>query len=139
MKLNHNNNNKPARIKPVLKTLPFIVSGKDQNGNDYDADSALNIVADLQDNAVFEKLSVMATIAKKTILNKEDARGVMSVARVQAYNVDKGEVDLLFFGKNAEHASIVDDMVVVPRVRLGRDTDEVVTILAFEIVNAMEA
>ena len=135
----NNNTNKPARIKPVLKTLPFIVSGKDQNGNDYDADSALNIVANLQDNAVFEKLSVMATIAKKVALGKEDARGVMSVARVQAYNVDKGEVDLLFFGKNAEFANIVDDMVVVPRVRLGRDTDEVSTILAFEIVNAMDA
>lgn len=138
MKPNHNNN-KPARIKPVLKTLPFIVSGKDQNGNDYDADSALNIVTDLQDNAVFEKLSVMATIAKKVALGKEDARGVMSIARVQAYNVDKGEVDLLFFGKNAELANAVDDMVVVPRVRLGRNTDEVATILAFEIVNAMEA
>ena len=135
----NNNTNKPARIKPILKTLPFIVSGKDQKGNDYDADSALNIVTDLQDNAVFEKLSVMATIAKKIALGKEDARGVMSIARVQAYNADKGEVDLLFFGKNAELADVVNEMVVVPRVRMGRDTDEVATILAFEIVNAMEA
>ena len=134
-----NNNNKPARIKPVLKTLPFIVSGKDQYGNDYNADSALDIVTNLQDNNVFEKLSVMANIAKKIALGKEDARGVMSVARIQAYTVDNGEVDLLFFGKNAEFANVVDNMVVVPRVRLGRDTDDVATILAFEIVNAMDA
>lgn len=131
--------NKPARTKPVQKALPFIVTGKDQNGNDYDANSALAIVADLQNTGVFEKLSIMATINKKTILNKEDARGIMSVARVQSYNAESGEVDLLFFGKNTEHAAAVDGMAVVPRVRTERDSNRVATILAFEIVNMMEA
>ena len=134
-----NNNNKPVRNKPVLKTLPFVASGKDQHGYDYDAESAEAIVADLQKNGTFTKLSVMATMAKKVAFNKDDARGVLSVARVQSFNSEKGEMDLLFFGKNTEFANNMDNMVVVPRIRLGRDTDKVETILSFEIVPAMEA
>lgn len=135
--MNPKNTNK--RVKPITKTLPLVVSGKDQNGYDYDADSALDIVADLQSSDVFEKLSVMATIAKSVVLNKEDARGVMNVARITSYNPETKEMDLLFFGKNTETAPKVEDMVIVPRVRLGRDTDKVATVLSFEIVNAMEA
>lgn len=136
MKPNNNNN---KRVKPITKTLALVASGKDQNGYDYDANSALEIVADLQENAVFDKLSIMATMAKSVVLNKEDARGVMNVARVTGYNAETREIDLLFFGKNTELASKVDPMVVVPRVRLGRDTDKVATILSFEIVDAMDA
>ena len=135
--MNPKNTNK--RVKPITKTLPLVVSGQDQNGYDYDADSALDIVADLQSSDVFEKLSVMATIAKSVVLNKEDARGVMNVARITSYNPETKEMDLLFFGKNTETAPKVEDMVIVPRVRLGRDTDKVATVLSFEIVNAMEA
>lgn len=136
MKPNNNNN---KRVKPITKTLALVASGKDQNGYDYDANSALEIVADLQENAVFDKLSIMVTMAKSVVLNKEDARGVMNVARVTGYNAETREIDLLFFGKNTELASKVDPMVVVPRVRLGRDTDKVATILSFEIVDAMDA
>lgn len=138
--MRHNNNNsKPARVKPVTKTLPFVVTGKDQWGKDYSAESANAIVAELQSNGTFEKLAVMATIAKKVLFNKEDARGVADVARIQSYNVETGEFDLLFFGRNTEHAAKMDDMVVVPRVRCGYNTDEVVSIMSFEIVPQMEA
>lgn len=130
--------NKPARTKPVVKALPFIVTGKDQHGNDYDANSALALVADLQEAGTFDKLSIMAIVGKKYILNKEDAHGTMSIARVQSYNAESGNVDLLFFGKNTEYANAVENMAVVPRVRTDRDS-KVTTILAFEIVNMMEA
>lgn len=136
---NEKKSNKPARTKPVHKVLPLVITGTDQNGNVYDADSALAIVADLQNAGVFDKLSIMATVGKDLILNKEDARGIMSVARVQSYNAESGEVDLLFFGKNTEYAAVVNDMAVVPRVRTERDSKKVTTILAFEIVNMMEA
>ena len=44
-------------------------------------------------------------------------------------------IDLLFFGKNATYANnITDNMVVVPRVRLDRETNKAVTILGFEII-----
>lgn len=134
-----NNNNRPARVKPIQKLIPLVVTGKNQHGYDYDAQSAKDIVAELQSNGTFEKLSVMATIAKKTLFNKEDARGYVDVARIQGYNVETGEVDLLFFGKNTEHANNMDNMVVVPRVRCGRDTTEVATIMSFEIVPEMDA
>ena len=134
-----NNNNKPARTKPVQMNLPFIVTGKEQHGNDYDVNSVNALVADLQSTGTFDKLSVMATVAKKVVLNKEDARGVMSVARIQSYNAENGEIDLLFFGKNAEYAAACSGMAVVPRVRCERDSKKVATILAFEIVDMMEA
>ena len=133
------NNNKPARTKPVQMNMPFIVTGKDQYGNDYDADSVNELIADIQSTGTFDKLSIMATVAKKVVLNKEDARGVMSVARIQSYNPENGEIDLLFFGKNAEYADKCSGMAVVPRVRCDRDSKKVTTILAFEIINMMEA
>ena len=131
----NNNNNKPVRTKPVQMNLPFIVTGKDQHGNSY----VNTLIEDLQSAGTFDKLSVMATVAKKVVLNKEDARGVMSVARVQSYNAENGEIDLLFFGKNAEYATACSGMAVVPRVRYERDSKKVTTIIAFEIVDMMEA
>jgi len=139
MRPNNNRDSKPARVKPITKTLPFVVTGQDQWGNEYDAESAKAIVAELQTNGTFVKLAVMATIAKKVLFNKEDARGVADVARIQSYNVETGEVDLLFFGRNTEHAAKMDDMVVVPRVRCGYKTTEVASIMSFEIVPQMEA
>ena len=53
-------------------------------------------------------------------------------------SAESGNVDLLFFGKNTEYAATVENMAVVPRVRTDRDS-KVTTILAFEIVNMMEA
>lgn len=135
MKSNNNKKAKPEFAKPVTKTLDFVVIGYDQNGNEYDADSAKDLVADLQASGTFDKLSVMATISRSTVLNKEDAHGVMSIARVMKYNKEAGSIDLLFFGKNATYANnITDNMVVVPRVRLDRETNKAVTILGFEII-----
>lgn len=132
-------NKQPARVKPISKSLPLVITGKDSYGNDYDADSASTLISDLQNNDVFTKLTVMATVAKKICFNKEDARGVTSIARIMGYNHDTGDIELLFYGKNVEFANNIDGMVIVPRVRTNRDTNEVTTITAFEIVPEMEA
>lgn len=130
---------KPVRAKPVTVGLPLVVTGKTPNGVDYSVESLNKLVGELQDCGCFTKLSVMATMAKSVLFNKDDARGTATVARITAFNTEDGNMSLLFFGKNVDLADRVKDMVVVPRVRLAHNSDEVETVLSFELVNAMEA
>ena len=127
-----------VKKKPVTTTIPFVVTGNDQYGNEYNADTATALVEKLRDNAVFSELSVMATIAKTTLFGKE-TKGNLNLARVMDYNSDTGDMSLLFFGKNVDHAERMDGMVVVPRVMIDRDSGVVTCITGFEVVPAMEA
>lgn len=140
--MKHNNNNKPAtnnKPKFVNKTLPLVASGMDNHGHEYDADSAIELITNLHDTGVFTKLSVMANVANALLVNKEDAKGTRSVARVQSFDAAEKTVNLTFFGKNVDTAEKLENMVVVPRVRTGRDSTKVETILFFELVNPMDA
>lgn len=128
---NKNNDRKPN--KPVMRSIPMQVSGVDNYGNTYNPVSLYDIMDDLQNAGVFSKLSVAVTMSKKLIMDDENAKGVMSVARISSYDKDSSEISITFFGKNTEYADMVKDMVIIPRVRTGRDTEDVSTILAFEI------
>ena len=124
--------------KPVTVNVPFVVTGVDQHGNSYNAESATMLVEKLRDNNVFTELSVMATIAKTTLFGKE-TKGNLNLARVMDYNSDTGDMALLFFGKNVDHADKMEDMVIVPRVMTDRDTSDETCITGFEVVPAMDA
>lgn len=128
-------NNKP---KTVVKSLPLILSGKDHKGKDYDVESCKQLLNDLQEAGVFNKLSVNVTIAKSLIDSNYD-RGIMTIARIQSIDIEEGEIVIMVFGKNAEYANILNDKVIVPRVRIGRDSNEVTTIFGFEAVNELDA
>lgn len=121
--------------KPIMKALPLVVTGHDNKGREYDTNSAITLIEDLQNVGVFTKLSVDVTMAKTICLNNPDAKGVMSIARLQSFDPDTMEITVMLFGKNTEFADkISNKMVIEPRVRTGRDSNEVVTILGFEIV-----
>lgn len=121
--------------KPITMVLPLAVSGVDGRGNEYDASSAFNLMSDLQIFDVFTKLSVDVTLAKSVCFNDDEAKGTISVARLQSYNPETNEVSITFFGKNTKYADkITSDMVVVPKVRTARDSTEVITIVGFEIM-----
>lgn len=124
--------------KPVFVNLPFVITGKDFKGNDYDADSCAQIVTSLSENDVFSMLNISATMAKKICFNDESAKGTINVARIQAFDVDDG-MKLGFFGNNTKYAEMLDGMVVVPRVRTEKNSTKVVCINSFEIVPEMEA
>ena len=125
--------------KPVTTTIPFVVTGNDQYGNEYNAGTATALVEELRDNGVFSKLSVMATMTKANLFGKEDAKGNLNLARVMDYNSETGDISLLFFGKNVDHADRMENMVIVPRVMTDRETSDVTCITGFEVVPAMEA
>lgn len=135
MKPNFNKNNN--KNKPVLVSLPLVFTGVDKNGRNYDVDSCKKIISDLQDADVFKKLSVSTGIARSLV--EDDAKGTLTIARIQSVDVDTWDVSLMLFGQNTEHADTIKDFVIVPHVRTGRDSDEVISILRFEIVRAMDA
>lgn len=138
MKFDQKKNNKAKGIKPVTKVLSLVVTGKDQKGNEYDVDSCKAIVKDLQDSGCFDKLSVNVTIARNRVV-AEDAKGIITLGRLLSYNAETGDIEILLMGKNTEYADFISEYVIVPRVRVGRNSNEVVTILGFEVVPAMEA
>lgn len=131
-------NTKTPKLKPVEKILPMIFTGKDQRGQEYDVESCKNILIDLQTAKCFEKLSVSISLAR-SFIGDENALGSVNFGRFNDYNIDTEEVTVLILGKNIENADIVTDMVVVPRVRVARDSTEVTSILGFDIVPAMDA
>ena len=133
-----NNKSATPRIAPVTKVLPLVVTGTDNRGNNYDPVQVNERVEHIQSCSIFDILSVNASLAKSICFNNADLKGQISVARIKSYDVATGNMELIFIGKNTEFASIVDDMVVVPRVRLNRDGN-VESILSFDIVPAMEA
>lgn len=122
--------------KPVKLNLAFVVTGVDQKGNDYDAASAKSIMTDLQNAGCFEKLSVSVGIAREKL---NAGKGVMTLGRLQSYNVETEEIEVLLIGKNVELADTVKDMVIIPRVRTAYNSTEVTSILGFDVVPAMEA
>ena len=130
--------NKSKSFKPVTKTLPLVFIGKDNRGNEYDVDSCRELIADLQNSGCFDKLSVGITIARNLIVN-EDAKGVTTVARFLEFDTQTEDVQILVMGKNAAFAEKMDDMVIIPRVRIEKDSTIVSAILGFELVPAMEA
>lgn len=138
MKFDQKKTNKAKGIKPITKVLSLVFTGKDQKGNDYDVVSCKNIVKELQEAGCFEKLSVSVTIARSRVVD-EDAKGMLNFARFQKYDTETGDVEILLMGKNTEYVDFISDYVIVPRVRVGFKSTEVVSILGFEIVPAMEA
>ena len=138
MKFEQKKTNKAKGIKPITKVLSLVFTGKDQKGNEYDVNTWKKIVKELQEAGRFEKLSVSVTIARSRVVD-EGVKGMLNFARFQKYDAETGDVEILLMGKNTEYADFVSDMVIVPRVRVGRYSNEVVSILGFEIVPAMEA
>ena len=131
MKSNFNKN------KPVLVSLPLIFTGVDKNGRNYDVDSCKKIISELQNDEVFKKLSVSAGIQKHLV--EDDAKGTLTIARIQSVDIDTWDVSLMLFNKNTEYADTIKDFVIIPYVRTGRDDDIVTSILRFEIVLLMDA
>lgn len=134
-----NKNSAPRKNnKPVTKILPLITSGVDSYGNPYNPDSLYDLLCDLEDSKVFTKLSVSLTI-EKVYLGDNNGRGVKTIARVQSYDKANGQMSICLFGQNTEYANILNGMVIVPKVRINRNSEEVSTILGFDIVPATKA
>jgi len=134
------NKQQDNRPKPIFKTLPLVVTGRDAKGNEYDVESCKEIMATLANADVFAKLNVGAMAARSLVSNDADAKGTMTVAAIEKYDAETENVELVFAGKNLEVAGLIDDtMVIVPRVRSNHKTGIVSKIFGFEIVPAMEA
>lgn len=132
-----NKNNRSNKPKPVTLNVVVSTSGADRFGNEYNVESVHDLLAELQEHLVFEKLTVSVNCARALIIGDENAKGTMPVARVKSYA--DGAMDLVF--RDPSHASIVDmnNLVVVPRLRIDRNTHDAITITGLDLIKATEA
>lgn len=134
-----NNNNEKKAPKPVTIKVPMVITGQDVKGVEYDRESCVLIINDLADAGVFEKLSYFATAERKLVTGREDDKGTTNIARIAAIDND-GNVDLTFFGKNIEIATNFETgYVLAPRVRVDRNTGDVISILSIDLIPETEA
>lgn len=136
---NRRNDSRPANgrigVKPVTKVLPLVIASADGKGREYDANSAVELISFLQDHSVFDKLSVDATMSKRICFDNPEAKGSIPVARIHSFDKETMELSVTLYGKNTNFADkITENMIIVPRVRVDRDSNKVITINAFEIV-----
>lgn len=124
--------NNKGGFKPILKSLPVVFTGKDAKGYDYNIDEAKKFIMDLEECGCFKKLSVTISLDKSLI--GVEGKGRLSFARVQAYDPTGNDMSFLVFAKNKDYADKIDNYVIVPRIRTGRD-GAVNTVLNFEIVD----
>ena len=133
-KKSNNNFRQPA--KPVNKTIPLVVTGNAGRGKTFDTNTLRDLLIDLNESKCFEKLSVLATMPKALVFNKQEARGTIGVARVKGYDKTKDEITVTFFGKNIGYADLVDDSMVIT-IKAHSDRSGVVdTLLTFDIISA---
>lgn len=135
---NRNNNKKFTPSKPVTVQVPFVVSGVTDRGYEYNADSANTLVSELVEAGCFKKLTVMADCDKATLFGN-DAKGSVKLARIMDFDANSGQMSLLFFGRNVDHAEKMNDMAVVPSVLFDRESGDVTNIASFRVVPLTEA
>ena len=138
MKQNFNKNMRRRVNRPSFITLPIIFTGKDKNDRDYDIESCKKIIKDLQDSDVFSKLSISLGI-QKSLIEDPDSKGTLTIARIGSIDTETWDVSVMPFTASNKYVDVIKDFVIVPHVRIGRDSNEVLSILRFEIVKAMDA
>ena len=122
-------------FKPILKTLKVTFATTDVKGNEYDTESAITLIKELEDAGCFKKLSVVVSVNKSDI--GCEGKGKLSLGRIQSFDTEDKEMSFMIFTKNKEFADKINDkdFIIVPKILTGRDV-KVNTILGFEIVIA---
>lgn len=125
---NFNNERREFKPKPARKTIPVL-----ENLNDNPA--VLDFLTKLQDSGAFKMLSVSANLANSIIKHNDTIKGFKSVARIDSFDLDHNEVNLVFFGKNAELADLCDSLVLELKINtIVNKNNELVSITGFDLV-----
>ena len=136
---NSNQQLNPTYKKPVRKTFNFLINGTDIAGVSYNTNTAKELLKDLLNADVFNKLSVGVTCPKSVITGNLQAKGVVTVARMCSVDLEAGTVDIVFFGKNVDSIQAIgDNAVLLPRVRTDKKTGDVISFFGFELVVSNE-
>ena len=131
------NRNSTPNFKSV--TIPFIMSGKDFTGNDYDHQSAVELLTKAVTNNIFSIINISAAMAKSIVFDKDDAHGTIDVAGIEKIDLDNMTATVNFYKKNVRLADMVEkSMVLVPVFKIRKDKT-VKNIIKFNLVNEMDA
>lgn len=128
---------KQNKAKMQTLTLPIVITGVDNKGNEYDTASCTDLVNDLNKAGVFQKLAVNVNISRS--LFDPELKGQTSVGSIIEVDDESNEATILVFAKYNESIDLMKDLFVVPRVRINKADGTVLSILRFDLVQAMEA
>lgn len=123
------------KTKPVTMKLAFNIVNESSKGvNEPNEESAILLLDKLQKEEIAKILNLNVTM-KRSVINPE-AKGIMTVGRIQSFDLDDEIVDVIFFGKDgiAAAETITDtDFVVNIGVRFNYSSNEAMNITRFYI------
>lgn len=136
----NNNGRKPFnknqdRPKNKLYTFEIKLTGSTANGREYNIQSAVELLGDLNNFGTFSKLSVPVQINRSIIDNNPDLRGNVNIGYVKSIDTDTIAADVIVYSNCIERMEKAGDLVISPRMVVDRD-ENVVTILAFDLIKA---
>ena len=136
----NNNGRKPFnknqdRPKNKLYTFEIKLTGTNANGREYNIQSAVDLMNDLNDFGTFSKLSVPVQISRSIIDNNPDLRGNVNIGYMKSIDNNTIAADVIVYSNCIERMEKAGDLVIAPRMVVDRD-ENVVTILAFDLIKA---
>lgn len=136
----NNNGRKPFnknqdRPKNKLYTFDIKLTGSTANGREYNIQSAVDLMNDLNDFGTFSKLSVPVQISRSIIDNNPDLRGNVNIGYMKSIDNNTIAADVIVYSNCIERIEKAGNLVIAPRMVIDRD-ENVVTILAFDLIKA---
>lgn len=128
------NNNRQDRPRNKTMTFSIQLTGITLNDRNYNIQSAIDLIKDLQSNNVFSKLSVPIQISRATIDNNPEIRGNMNIGYIKLIDDKASTADIVVYANCADRIeNMTKDLAIVPRLLIDRD-ENVITVLGFDLV-----
>jgi len=126
---NNRNNNNNRSDRPRNKTFTFNVKDDitDRNGNPIDMDQVYGALSFLQDNEIFDILSIAVQMSK-TDLFGDNYKGFANVGYIHKFDPKAKTVDVTVFGNFVEKIEDMQNIgqgpsCLMPKVIMDRDGD----------------
>lgn len=124
---NYNNkeNNHSHSITKRIKLMDLTV---DRNGRSFNRESLTNIL----DGFDFTKISVPVFVYKELVFG-DGKKGTLIVGHIKKYIAETETFELIIYSNSINTVNSFEDAVVFPRVFIDKETNDVKTILGFDI------
>lgn len=133
------NKNRPQQQsdRPRNKTItyPLVMSGTTKNDRTYDVNDALATLESLNDNGIFEVLSVPVQINRGLLENNHERRGNVNIGFIKSISISDLSADIVVFGPNVEN---IEKLNLQLTARVLVKNEQVSTFLGFDLVSAEE-
>ena len=111
------------------------MSGTTKNDRTYDVNDALATLESLNDNGIFEVLSVPVQIKRGLLENNHERRGNVNIGFIKSISISDLSADIVVFGPNVEN---IEKLNLQLTARVLVKNEQVSTFLGFDLVSAEE-